>query len=398
MKKVLAALLAVALVIGLCSVFAFADGGKSSEDAYKEAQLRYIADFIKSEKFDTPSSLIGIAAGQALHEKFGYEIAKEFDAYIPGEGTHRVFNACVEYVTWEELTEALIEKYPLLTEDLIDLIAGVPVPGDSYTPWYEAQGWPHPDWCIELATGIVVNDGSWSGEMISEFVSSSEKDGVYSFYYQYQEMADETTVLETYDFVVNLKIENDKAVLVSYGSPASDSGAASSETQTSAPAVKYEVPAGLVIAGDSVFAAGTTVSAKTVESGAVYDAAKKAMSNVTQKFVVFDINALKDGAAVQPNGKVKVTFPIPATLSPDNLKLFYVSADGKKEEIKLTVDKNAKTATAELSHFSTYVLANVATSPDTGDATSYTLWYLLCFVSFAGIALSSVALKARKEN
>ena len=112
--------------------------------------------------------------------------------------------------------------------------------------------------------------------------------------------------------------------------------------------------------------------------------AKKALASVSSKFVVFDFSAVKSGATVQPNGKVKVTMSIPETLSAEGLKMFYVSDKGEKENIAITVDKKNKTVTAELEHFSTYVLANVSTSPKTGDNSNVMLWViLLCVSSFA---------------
>ena len=220
--------------------------------------------------------------------------------------------------------------------------------------------------------------------------------GTYSFYYgeidydkTYFDETKEEWVWVKYDrgIAITLKLENDGITLVSDKKvdklPTKYSevptATASSETK-----VIYNTEKGITFADNNNFQAGTTVTAKEVKSGTAFDMAKKALASVSSKFVVFDFSAVKSGATVQPNGKVKVTMNIPETLSAEGLKMFYVSDKGEKENIAITVDKKNKTVTAELEHFSTYVLANVSTSPKTGDNSNVMLWViLLCVSSFA---------------
>lgn len=108
---------------------------------------------------------------------------------------------------------------------------------------------------------------------------------------------------------------------------------------------------------DTVFEQGTVVTAQKVTEGAAYDTVKTAISDVTEKFTVYDMTAVKDEATVQPNGKLKVTFDLPTDYS-TNVELYYVSDDGTREPIATEVDAAARTATAELAHFSLYVLAD----------------------------------------
>ena len=68
--------------------------------------------------------------------------------------------------------------------------------------------------------------------------------------------------------------------------------------------------------------------------------------------------------SVQPLGKISITLTIPDYLSTDNLKLFFITPDNQAEEIPITVDADSRSATAELTHFSTYVLCNVNTTPE----------------------------------
>lgn len=111
----------------------------------------------------------------------------------------------------------------------------------------------------------------------------------------------------------------------------------------------------------TVFEEGTKVTAETVTSGAIYKRAQtavKAAVPTSQKFTVFEFNAVKDEAKVQPNGTLAVTFRIPDDYS-NNVKILYVADDGTTEEIAATVNAGERTVVAELTHFSTYVLIDL---------------------------------------
>lgn len=121
---------------------------------------------------------------------------------------------------------------------------------------------------------------------------------------------------------------------------------------------------------DTVFEQGTVVTAQKVTQGTVYDMVKAAVSDVAEKFTVYDMQAVKDEAAVQPNGKLKVTFDLPTDYS-TNVTLYYVSDAGEREALHTEVDAAARTASAELEHFSLYVLADNG-QQDTADTTTTT--------------------------
>ena len=113
-----------------------------------------------------------------------------------------------------------------------------------------------------------------------------------------------------------------------------------------------------IIDDEGVFEEGTTVIIEKVESGDDYDKAVVAIADDTAKVVVFEISAVKDNAAVQPNGKLKISFAIPEGFNTGNVKMFYISDTGEKVEIPVTVDKENGVAVAELEHFSTYILVS----------------------------------------
>ena len=106
------------------------------------------------------------------------------------------------------------------------------------------------------------------------------------------------------------------------------------------------------------------MTAETVTAGAVYERAKTAVAPVAEKFTVFEFNAVKDETKVQPNGKLAVTFRIPDDYS-NNVKILYVADDGTTEEIAATVNADARTIVAELTHFSTYVLIDLGADATT---------------------------------
>ena len=128
--------------------------------------------------------------------------------------------------------------------------------------------------------------------------------------------------------------------------------------------VLVEDSTGDVSVGDAQdsFIPGTVVSVEHITEGDIYDRVEEALDGlpiVMDSVVIYEFNATLDGEAVQPQEMVAVTFQIPQGMNPDYLKLYYVSETGEVEEIPITVDKETNTATAYLTHFSTYVLVEV---------------------------------------
>ena len=157
---------------------------------------------------------------------------------------------------------------------------------------------------------------------------------------------------------------------------------------------------------DEVFGANTIITVVRVEDGETYAAVEQALKGVVADMkhtAILDITATLNGKPVQPSAPVQMTFAIPQHLSADNLKLFYVSDDGKTtQEIPITVDKDARTVTATIAHFSTYVLANVVvdettgTVPPTGDASQLMLMTGMLLTSAA--ALGGLVVASRKRR
>ena len=128
----------------------------------------------------------------------------------------------------------------------------------------------------------------------------------------------------------------------------------------------YKAPNGMTVDGEDCFNSKTAVEiTENSEDDYDFNLSKIALKDISAdgKISVFNIRAYKTGTwckdLIQPSKPVKITFDIPKGLSADNFKMFYISDDGKKEEVKITVDKANNKVTAELNHFSVYAFCNV---------------------------------------
>ncbi|MGN0768801.1 MAG: hypothetical protein ACI4M8_05530, partial [Christensenellales bacterium] len=79
---------------------------------------------------------------------------------------------------------------------------------------------------------------------------------------------------------------------------------------------------------------------------------------------VFDISVIKDGAKVQPNGKVKVTVSVPDIDTSKAYTVYHVKDDGDVEKIKPTVQSG--TVSFETESFSFFIIAPDEESGESG--------------------------------
>ncbi len=157
-----------------------------------------------------------------------------------------------------------------------------------------------------------------------------------------------------------------------------------------------------------VFETGINVIVEKISQGDIFTNVETALANVVEKMdntAIFEFTAENaQGQKVQPQGNLSVTFAIPSNLSENNLKMFYVSVTGEKEEIAITVNKAERTVTANLEHFSTYVLVNVVADttdggnvPQTGDNASLTL-YVVATMSCMALLSATVIVYRKQRN
>ena len=120
---------------------------------------------------------------------------------------------------------------------------------------------------------------------------------------------------------------------------------------------------GIVVDGGSFEKGSTLVSneivATTEEATAVLTAIADQNYNKDGNVYIFDIYVTKDGAKVQPNGKVKVSIPIP-NVQVDNYLVFHVKSDNSVENLVPTVADGK--ISFETSSFSYFVIAEMASA------------------------------------
>ena len=109
----------------------------------------------------------------------------------------------------------------------------------------------------------------------------------------------------------------------------------------------------------SVVPVNTTLISKKVEDEKTLKTVKESLKEISNKYVTFDISLINDNKKIQPNGKVKISIPIPSDYDTSKLVVYRIESNGEKVEYNVTVNGNM--ATFETDHFSTYVLAERTT-------------------------------------
>ena len=158
--------------------------------------------------------------------------------------------------------------------------------------------------------------------------------------------------------------------------------------------VIYDLPqdSEIVIPENECFTPGTVVKVEKLSDGDIFQIAAQSMESVAESYQVYEFTATMENAAVQPDGKLAVTFAIPEGYSTD-VAVYYMAPDGKLELVPFTVDAQAGTVTAQLSHFSTYIIVDNATkthehqyaaavTPPTCTAEGYTTYTCDCGDSY----------------
>lgn len=127
--------------------------------------------------------------------------------------------------------------------------------------------------------------------------------------------------------------------------------------------VEYEIPqdSSVVIPENDCFEADTVVKVEQITQGQTMQTVTQTMASVAEKYVAYEFTATKNNAAVQPNGKLAVTFAIPEGYS-EKVQVYYMAPDGALEKLSGTVDPVARVVKVELEHFSTYILVDEETA------------------------------------
>lgn len=126
-------------------------------------------------------------------------------------------------------------------------------------------------------------------------------------------------------------------------------------------------------ADTNVVPSNTKLEATEIKTEKILNIVKESLKEISNKYISYDITLKSDGVAIQPNGKVKISIPIPSNFDKTKLSVFRISDDGTKIKYDTKVENNV--ATIETDHFSTYVLAEnnvVAKNDDNKNNTTET--------------------------
>lgn len=141
-------------------------------------------------------------------------------------------------------------------------------------------------------------------------------------------------------------------------------GAPSEGEATENQEVIYDLPddGSVTIPSNDCFDGATTVKVLVHTEGYTFDLAAKAMESIVTKYVVYSLEATRDGVSVDPTGGVTVIFTIPSDLG-NNVSLYRLSDNGELETVIVSIDDIERKVTADLKTSGTYILADEDSKP-----------------------------------
>ena len=109
----------------------------------------------------------------------------------------------------------------------------------------------------------------------------------------------------------------------------------------------------------------TVLKANELTSGNMFDKTSAALADV-KNFIVYEIKLESEGVEIQPDGKVKISIPIPDNFDNANLMVFRIDTDGTKTPYPITetIKDEVAYATFETEHFTVYALADISETKD----------------------------------
>lgn len=106
---------------------------------------------------------------------------------------------------------------------------------------------------------------------------------------------------------------------------------------------------------NNVVPENTQLVVKKVTTGNTYSIVEKAINNEVSKFVLYDITLKSNNTTIQPNGKVKISIPVPNGYDTSKIVVYRIAEDGTKTKYDTTINNGY--VTFETDHFSNYVVA-----------------------------------------
>jgi len=136
----------------------------------------------------------------------------------------------------------------------------------------------------------------------------------------------------------------------------------------------------------------TVLITNEITSGPIFETISAVLTDVIN-FISFQITLESDGIEIQPDGKVKISIPIPQNFDSSHLAVYRIDIGGTKTPYLVTVTtiEGVNYATFEADHFSTYVLAEVTNeqveTPKTGTAQTIDYITAIAVISAIGIVV-----------
>ena len=128
--------------------------------------------------------------------------------------------------------------------------------------------------------------------------------------------------------------------------------------------VKDEATGTLFEANEGTFEKGSEIRVEEIkEDNPAFESVKNILKDICKKFKLYDITAYLNGAKIQPNGEVTVTFNIPEGFG-KNVAVYYITEDGSYEKLESAVSEDGKTVSAKISHFSNYAVCKISEETD----------------------------------
>lgn len=134
----------------------------------------------------------------------------------------------------------------------------------------------------------------------------------------------------------------------------------------------------------------TILEVKKIMEKEILTDIKTILGDNVKQFELFDITLKSNGVEIQPNGKVKISIPIPDCFFTTNLAVYRIEENGDK--IKCDAKVIDSSLQFETDHFSKYVIAEIGRDSNEKDDTPKTgtienIYYILpiIFISALGI-------------
>lgn len=117
----------------------------------------------------------------------------------------------------------------------------------------------------------------------------------------------------------------------------------------------------------AVLPSNVVLSSIKVTEQNILNTVQTALKDISNKYTTYDITLLKDNVKIQPNGKIKISIPIPNSYNKEQIEIYRIEENGTK--IKYDVKVEGDYAIFETDHFSIYVLAEKQTQNPTEPTT-----------------------------